>query len=100
MAEETFEFEQEVFTLTDEEGNESDFEFIGRIELDNNTYVALIPVEGTEEEYVILKVETDENGEEMLITIEDDDEFDKAADAFEDEFMSEIDYDAGAPTEE
>ena len=83
MAEETFEFEQEVFTLTDEEGNESDFEFIGRIELDNNTYVALIPVEGTEEEYVILKVETDENGEEMLITIEDDEEFDKAADAFE-----------------
>lgn len=100
MAEETFEFEQEVFTLTDEEGNESDFEFIGRIELDNNTYVALIPVEGTEEEYVILKVETDENGEEMLITIEDDDEFDKAADAFEDEFMSEIDYDAGSPAEE
>ena len=100
MAEEIFEFEQEVFTLTDEEGNESDFEFIGRIELDNNTYVALIPVEGTEEEYVILKVETDENGEETLITIEDDDEFDKVADAFEDEFMSEIDYDAGAPTEE
>ena len=100
MAEETFEFEQEVFTLTDEEGNESDFEFIGRIELDDNTYVALIPVDGGEEEYVILKVETDENGEEMLITIEDDEEFDKAADAFEDEFMSEIDYDAGTETEE
>ena len=100
MAEETFEFEQEVFTLTDEEGNESDFEFIGRIELDDNIYVALIPVDGGEEEYVILKVETDENGEEMLITIEDDEEFDKAADAFEDEFMSEIDYDAGAESEE
>ena len=100
MAEETFDFEQEVFTLTDEEGNESDFEFIGRIELDGNTYVALIPVEGDEEEYVILKVETDENGDEFLITIEDDEEFDKAADAFEDEFMSEIDYDAGAEDKE
>ena len=57
MAEETFDFEQEVFTLTDEEGKESDFEFIGRIELDGNTYVALIPVEGDEEEYVNLSDE-------------------------------------------
>ena len=96
MAEETFDFEEEVFTLTDEEGNKSDFEFIGRIELGENTYVALVPVDGDEEEYVILKVDKDENGEEYLSTIEDDEEFDKAADAFEDEFMSEIDYDAEA----
>ena len=96
MAEETFDFEEEVFTLTDEEGNESDFEFIGKIELGDNTYVALVPVDGDEEEYVILKVDKDENGEEYLSTIEDDEEFDKAADAFEDEFMSEIDYDAEA----
>ena len=100
MAEETFDFEQEVFTLTDEEGNESDFEFIGRLSLDGNDYIALIPVEGNEEEYVILKVENDENGEEVLITIEDDDEFDAVTDAFEDEFMSEIDYDEGAESEE
>ncbi len=44
MAEETFDFEEEVFTLTDEEGNESDFGFIGKIELGDNTYVALVPV--------------------------------------------------------
>lgn len=100
MANETFDFEQEVFTLTDEEGNESDFEFIGRIELDDNTYVALLPVEGAEDEYVILKVEKDENGEEFLSTIEDDEEFDKAADAFEDEFMSEIDYDDAESSDE
>ena len=100
MGDETFDFEQEVFTLTDEEGNESDFEFIGRIELDDNTYVALLPVEGAEDEYVILKVEKDENGEEFLSTIEDDEEFDKAADAFEDEFMSEIDYDDAESSEE
>ena len=62
MADETFEFEQEVFTLTDEEGNESDFELIGNMELDGNKYVALIPVDSTEDEYVILKVTTDENG--------------------------------------
>lgn len=93
MADETFEFEQEVFTLTDEEGNESDFELIGTLEIDGTKYVALLPVEGTEDEYVILKLTEDEDGDEVLVTIDDDDEFDKVADAFEDEFMGEIDHD-------
>ncbi len=94
MADETLEFEQEIFTLTDEEGNESEFELIGTMEIDETTYVALMPTEGADDEYVILKLTTDENGEEFLITIDDDDEFDKAADAFEDEFMGDIDHDA------
>lgn len=94
MADETLEFEQEIFTLTDEDGNESDFELIGSLEVDGVDYVALIPVEGTDDEYVILKLAEDENGDEMLVTIDDDDEFDKVADAFEDEFMGDIDHDA------
>lgn len=90
---------ENIFTLTDEEGNESQFELIGNLDINGNTYVALVPVNAEnkeEEEYVILKVEEDENGEEFLVTIDDDDEFDEVADAFEDEFMSEIDYDAPA----
>ena len=100
MADETFEFEQEVFTLTDEDGNESDFELIGNMEIDGERYVALLPVEGTEDEYVILKLTEDEDGSEVLITIDDDDEFDKVADAFEDEFMGDIDHDALDSSEE
>ena len=42
---------------------------------------------------MILKVMTDENGDEILETIDDDDEFDAVADAFEDQFMGEIDLD-------
>ena len=93
MADETFEFEQEVFTLTDEDGNESDFELIGTMEIDSVKYVALLPVEGTEDEYVILKLVIDEDGDEILVTIDDDDEFDKVADAFENEVLAEYDYD-------
>lgn len=92
----------QIFTLTDEEGNESQFELIGNLDINDNTYVALVPVDNNseEEEYVILKVEEDENGEEFLVTIDDDDEFDEVADAFEDEFMSEFDYDAAEEPEE
>lgn len=84
---------ENVFTLTDEEGNECEFELMGELEIDDNTYLALIPLEGDEDEYVVLKVEVDENGDELLVTIDDDDEFDRVADAFEDSFMDEIDLD-------
>lgn len=84
---------ENVFTLTDEEGNESEFELLGELSLDDNTYLALIPLDGDEDEYVILKVEVDENGDELLVTIDDDDEFERVADAFEDTFMGEIDLD-------
>jgi len=89
----------EIFTLTDEDGKESDFELIASQEIDGTTYVALVPVEegkadAEEQEYVVLKLITDENGEDVLITIDDDDEFEKVAEIFEDMLFDEIDYDA------
>lgn len=89
--------EREFFTLTDEEGNEIEFELIGAAELDGNQYYAFIPAEDDPDkefcEYTILKV-TVEDGEESLVSIDDDAEFDKVADYFDDLFASEIDYDA------
>lgn len=87
----------EVFTLTDEEGNESDFELIGRIEDNGQTYLALEPKdENPDGEYVLLKIAKDDDGEEILITIDDNDEFDRIADIFEDELMS-IEYEDTDP---
>ncbi|MCQ2426371.1 MAG: DUF1292 domain-containing protein [Lachnospiraceae bacterium] len=89
--------EEEIYTLTDEEGNETQFELLGSHELDGVVYLALIPIgEGNkeDEEYVILRMDQDENGEDMLVTIDDDDEFDRIADIFDDELFGEIDYDA------
>ena len=91
MAEELF--DDDIYILTDEEGNENKFELQGSLELDGVTYLALIPIDETDDEFVILKVEMDEDGEEILVTIDDDDEFDKIADIFQDELFSNIDYD-------
>ena len=86
---------EELFTLTDEEGNESQFALIGELEIDEQIYLALVPADNEDaDEYVVLKVEVDENGEEILVTIDDDDEFDNVADYFDDLFSQEIDYDA------
>lgn len=86
--------EVEIVTLTDEEGKESEFELIGRLTLDGTDYIALM-ANDNDDEYLILRSEKDENGEEIFVTIEDDDEFDNVADAFDDEFASEFDYDLG-----
>ena len=85
--------DQEIMTLTDEDGVETEFYVIGALELESGDYLALEPVENDDGEYVILKVMNDENGDEILETIDDDDEFDAVADAFEDQFMGEIDLD-------
>lgn len=86
-------------TLTDEEGNEIDFEVIGEAELDGTVYYAMEPVDAAEAEdgvieYVLLKRVTDESGEDMFETIDDEAEFDKVAAYFDDLFDSEADYDA------
>lgn len=93
MAENTMEnqdYEQNLLTLTDEEGQEHEFEIVDTMDLDDERYMALVPVfadpqDSLEDsgELVILKVvPDDENGEELLQTIEDDDEFNRVADLF------------------
>jgi len=110
MQEENFdgemEMETEIYTLTDEDGKESDFELIGRHDMDGQSYVALAPAgeggdidEEDEDGFVVLKV-AEEDGEEIFVTIDDDEEFDKIADIFEDELFSDIDYDGEEDGEE
>ena len=87
-----------VIVLTDgETGEDMEFDVLARAEIDGKLYYALAPVneDGSEaEEYVILKVEEEENGDVSLCTIEDDDEYERIADVFDDLLFSEIDYDA------
>ena len=87
----------EYYTLTDEDGNELKFELIGKAELKGTQYFAFIPADEDRDgefcEYTILK-SVIEDGEEILVSIDDDDEFDDAADYFDDLFSEEIDYDA------
>lgn len=88
MTDQIFE-EMDIFTLTDEDGNENQFELLASTEIEGVVYLALQPMDDeNDDSYVILKLVTDENGEEILVTIDDDDEFDRIADIFEDEFMT------------
>ncbi|MBR6507636.1 MAG: DUF1292 domain-containing protein [Clostridia bacterium] len=91
--------EYNTVTLIDEDGVETEFEVLGTLEDEGNTYVALVPCDSQENEFVVLKIVVGEDGEENLITIDDDDEFDKVSQMFEDCFMDECDLDE-VPEEE
>ena len=91
--------ESDYITLTDEDGNDINFEVIAQCEKNDNTYFAMIPVEDDKKEsendiceYIVLKL-VEEDGEEVLVTVDDDDELDDIADYFDDLFSQEIDYD-------
>ena len=67
-------FGNDYVVLTDEDGNEVEFEHIDTVEVDGNLYMAFIPAELSVEEdaeVVIMQI-VEEDGEEMLEAVEDD----------------------------
>jgi len=77
------EFGPTFVTVTDDEGNDIELEHLDTLEVNGTTYMAFFPAQFADaedepvddEEYglIILKVIT-ENGEELLSTIDDEDE--------------------------
>lgn len=69
-----------IVELIDDEGNEVDFEHLMTLEYEGHNYICLVPVEPmedvAEDELVILRIETDEEGNDAYATIDDDDELD------------------------
>jgi hypothetical protein len=85
--------EVDIITLTDEEtGEEKEFEILASGEIDGQVYYALIPANEESDEYVILKAR--EDGEDIIFeSVDDDDEFEKTEEYFNDLLFDEIDYD-------
>ena len=83
------EYGSDIVSVLDDEGNEHQFELLDAIETDEGRYVALLPIYSEAEaaieddgELVILEVVND-NGDDLLVPIEDDDLFESVAQAFE-----------------
>ena len=83
------EYNPDIITVEDDEGNTHTFEVADRIETDDARYIALIPVYDDPEdmlngdaELIVLEV-IEENGEELLVAIEDENLLDEIASIFE-----------------
>lgn len=85
-------------TLTDEDGNDIELEYVDAIEVDGQTYMAFFPTvddeadEADAEDFglVILK-SVMENGEELLSTLDSDEELNKVYDLFMEQLMADED---------
>ncbi len=80
-------------TITDEEGNSYELERVSEedIELGDKVYRAFLPVGETEDDYyeMILFRVVEEDGEELLETIEDEEEMEKVYQIFMDRLFEE-----------
>ncbi len=94
MAETEKDYNPDLITLSDDEGNEYTFEVLDAIETDEGRYLALLPqyedpqkmLEDSGELVIVKSIE--ENGEEFFAEIENDDEYETVADAFEDRLQN------------
>ena len=63
--------EDELFILNDEDGNEIKFEFLDLIELENENYVVLYPIENEADEVVILRVQETEGDQDEYLSVDE-----------------------------
>ena len=69
----TPEEEAAILTLTDENGNDQDFEYLDVIEYNGKEYLILMPAEEEETHIVILEIEPVDEENENYLSIEDED---------------------------
>ena len=87
-------FGADIITLTDDEGNEFEFEHIDTIELKGKMYLAFTEADENKKdesvsEIIILRLDKDEDGEEILSTVDDESELEAAYEAFMEEAFDE-----------
>jgi uncharacterized protein YrzB (UPF0473 family) len=65
--------EENILTLTDENGNETAFEYLDVIEYKGEEYLILMPAEEEETHIVILEIEPVDEENENYLSIDDED---------------------------
>lgn len=74
----------DTIVLIDEAGVEHEFEVEAFLDVDEQRYAILVPQsEEFVDEAVIMRFGRDEDGEEVLFDIDDDEEWEKVADAYD-----------------
>lgn len=79
--------------LTDDDGNDVEFEFLDLVPYNGDEYVVMLPKEDDADEVVILKLAPGETeDEESYEGVEDDEILQAVFDIFKDKFKDEFDF--------
>jgi uncharacterized protein YrzB (UPF0473 family) len=86
----------DIVVLIDENDEEVEFQHIDTIEMNGEEYVILTsleePEEDEEEEVIILKVQQGEDGEDTLVSVDDEEELEEVFEEFKLRMGEEYDF--------
>ena len=89
---ELYEEETSILSLTDENGEEVEFEYLDCIEFQGKEYLVLIPCESEEAEIVILEVEPVDEETENYLSVQDEDVLNAVYEIFKDKYGDTIEF--------
>lgn len=86
------EFEPEIVTLVDDEGNEVEFELLDVVDYEGEEYVVLIENNEEAQDVVILKIESVDDETENYIGIDDEELLSNVFETFKEKYKDEFDF--------
>ena len=89
---EILEEESNILTLTDENGNDADFEYLDVIEYAGKEYLFLLPVEEESAEVIIMEIEPVDEENENYLAIEDEELLNKVYDVFKEKYKDVLTF--------
>ena len=84
--------ESSIITMTDENGQDVDFEFLDSIEYEGKEYLVLIPAEEESNEIVILEVEPVDDELENYVAVESEEILTAVYEIFKDRYKDVLDF--------
>lgn len=89
---ELYEEEASVLTLTDENGQDVDFEYLDCIEYQGKEYLVLMPVDELSTEIVILEVEPVDDENENYLSVQDEATLNAVYDIFKEKYKDVLTF--------
>lgn len=84
--------ESSILTLTDENGNDIDFDYLDCLEYQGKEYLILSPVDSAETEIVILEVEPVDEENENYLAVEDEATLDAVYEMFKEKYKDVLTF--------
>ena len=81
-----------ILTLTDENGNETEFEYLDVIEYNAREYLVLLPTEEDNDEIVILEIEPVDEENENYLAVEDETVLQAVYEIFKDRYQDVLTF--------
>ena len=86
------EYELQLITLEDNEGNEVEFELLDVIDFEGDEYIVLIENDEEAQDVVILKIESIDDETESYVGIDDEELLANVFETFKEKYKDEFDF--------